>query len=102
MAGNSIRTDTDQVLQIASSLEGLNRDLSNELKNSKQTIDGLADIWQGEAARATITAFDSFSAKYFQTYEDVITQYVKFLRTNVAAGYEETETANIGLADAFK
>lgn len=102
MAGNSIRVNTDQVAQIASNLEGLNKRLTEELTNSKATIDQLANIWEGEAAQATISSFDEFAAKYFQNYEDVITQYVQFLRTNVEQGYFDTETQNIGLADAFK
>lgn len=102
MAGNSIRVNTDQVAQIASNLESLNKRLTDELNNSKATVDQLANIWEGEAAQATISAFDEFAAKYFQNYEDVITQYVQFLRINVDAGYFETETANVGLADAFK
>ena len=88
MAGNNIRVNTDQV--------------SEELTNSKATVDSLASVWEGEAAQATIQAFDDFAAKYFQNYEDIITQYVQFLRTNVEQGYFETETANTGLADAFK
>lgn len=102
MAGNSIRINTDQVNQIASNLERLNTRLTEELKNSKATIDQLANIWEGEAAQATISSFDEFAAKYFQKYENIITQYVRFLRDNVAQGYFDTETQNIGLADAFK
>ena len=102
MAGNSIRVNTDQVAQIASNIEGLNKRLTEELTNSKATIDQLANVWEGEAAQATISSFDEFAAKYFQNYEDVITQYVNFLRTNVEQGYFDTETQNIGLADAFK
>ena len=102
MAGNSIRVNTDQVAQIASNLEGLNKKLTEELTNSKATVDQLANIWEGEAAQATISSFDEFAAKYFQNYEDVITQYVQFLRTNIEQGYIDTETQNIGLADAFK
>ena len=102
MAGNSIRVNTDQVAQIASNIEGLNKRLTEELTNSKATIDHLANIWEGEAAQATISSFDEFAAKYFQNYEDVITQYVQFLRTNIEQGYFDTETQNIGLADAFK
>ena len=102
MAGNSIRVNTDQVAQIASNLETQNKRLTEELQNSKQTIDNLANIWEGEAAQNTISSFDEFAAKYFQNYENVITQYVQFLRQNVEAGYFETETANINLADAFK
>lgn len=102
MAGNSIRVNTDQVAQIASNIENLNKRLTEELTNSKSTIDQLANIWEGEAAQATISSFDEFATKYFKNYDDVITQYVQFLRTNVEQGYFDTETQNIGLADAFK
>lgn len=102
MAGNSIRVNTDQVAQIATNIEDLNNRLTEELTNSKTTVDQLANIWEGEAAQATISSFDEFAAKYFQNYEDIITQYVQFLRTNIDQGYFDTETQNIGLADAFK
>lgn len=102
MAGNSIRVNTDQVAQIASNLEKLNASLSENLTDSKATIDQLANIWEGEAAQATISSFDEFANKYFQNYADIIQQYVSFLRTNVEQGYFETENANISLADAFK
>ena len=101
MAGNSIRISTDQVLQIASDIENLNGQLSEQLASSKATIDQLANIWEGEAAQATISSFDEFASVYFQHYEDVITQYVRFLR-DVSQGYVDTETQNISLADAFK
>ncbi len=102
MPGNSIRVNTDQVAQIATNIENLNKRLTEELTNSKATIDQLANVWEGEAAQATISSFDEFAAKYFQNYEDILNQYVHFLRTNVEQGYFETETQNIGLADAFK
>lgn len=102
MAGNSIRVNTDQVAQIATNIENLNKRLTEELTNSKTTIDQLANVWEGEAAQATISSFDEFAAKYFQNYEDVITQYVQFLRSNIEQGYFDTETQNISLADAFK
>ncbi len=102
MAGNSIRVNTDQVAQIANNLERLNKRLTEELANSKATLHSLESVWEGEAAQATISSFDEFSALYFQEYEDIITQYVSFLRTNVEQGYFDTETQNIGLADAFK
>lgn len=102
MAGNSIRIDTAQVGQIATNIERLNNRLTEELTNSKITIDQLANIWEGEAAQATISSFDEFANKFFQNYENIIAQYVQFLRTNVEQGYFETENANVSLADAFK
>lgn len=62
----------------------------------------LANVWEGEAVRAIISSFDKFAEKYFQNYEDVITQYVQCLRTNIEQGYSDTETQNIGITDAFK
>lgn len=101
MAGQ-IRVNTDQVAQIASSIEALNKKLDDELKTSQNTIKALSSTWEGEASQATVSAFDSFAAKYFQNYYDIIDSYVKFLRTNVEAGYFDTETSNTTLADAFK
>lgn len=102
MAGNSIRINTDQVEQIATNIENLNKRLTEQLTDSKATVDQLSNIYEGEAAQAIISAFDEFANKYFQNYEDVITQYVQFLRTNIAQGYFDTETQNISLAEAFK
>lgn len=102
MAGNSITINTEQVEQIANSIERLNTRLREQLDNCKATIDNLENIWEGDASRETIASFGEFSDKYFQNYQDIITQYVQFLRTNVAQGYFDTETQNISLADAFK
>lgn len=102
MAGNNIRVSTDKVAQIASELENLNKQLSSELQQSKQSVDHLRNVWQGEAADTTIQNFDSFAAKYFNQYEDVINQYVKFLRNNVESGYTIIENQNVRLGQQFK
>lgn len=101
MAGQ-MRINTDQVEQIATNIENLNTKLKTELENSKAVIDGLSSTWEGEAYEATKAAYAEFQNKYFQNYEDVIKQYINFLRTNVAQGYFDTETANTTLADSFK
>ncbi|MBS4212963.1 MULTISPECIES: WXG100 family type VII secretion target [Neobacillus] len=101
MAG-SIKVSTAQVADIANTIERLNQQLLEELKNSQSTIKNLTNTWEGEAAQATVSAYDEFSAKYFQTYYEILDNYVKFLRVNVDQGYFETETANVNLADAFK
>jgi len=101
MAGQ-IKVNTDQVAQIASTIEGLNKDLKESLENSKKIVNGLSNTWEGEASQATISSFNEFANKFFQNYYDVIDNYVKFLRTNVDSGYFETETTNTNLSDAFK
>jgi len=101
MAGH-IKVSTAQVSEIAATIEGLNTRLAEELKTSQNTIKNLSNTWEGEASQATISAYDGFAAKYFQTYHDILDNYVKFLRNNVEQGYFETETANTNLSDAFK
>ena len=101
MAGQ-IKVNTEQVEQIAGTIERLNGQLNDSLKNSQSTINNLKNTWEGQASDATVSSFNDFAEKYFQNYYDIIDQYVKFLRQNVAAGYFQTETANTNLADAFK
>lgn len=99
---SSITISTDEVASIASGIESLNQQLLDTLNESQETIKNLGSIWEGEAYQETLKIYNAFAAKYFQNYHDIINNYVKFLRTNVDAGYVETETANISLADSFK
>lgn len=94
--------DSAQVQAIASSMERDNNELRELLNNSKNTINGLSSVWTGQAAEETRAACEAFSNKFFQTYQDVITQYVTFLRRNVAEQYEQVEQANVRLSDIFK
>lgn len=94
--------NTDQVLAIASQIESDNQQLEQLLNDSKTTLDNLSANWTGAAADQTRASYDAFAGKYFQTYFDVLEQYVKFLRNNVAEQYTQTESANTRLADAFK
>ena len=97
-----IKIDTSQVLAIADRFEGLNNNLQEKLTESQKTVTSLDSVWSGEAANATIEAFNSFATEYFQSYKDLIEQYVQFLRRNVAEGYDSVETTNTTLADSFK
>lgn len=94
--------DTEQVMAIASQIESDNQQLLELLQESKATVDALSSYWQGKASDETRASYESFSGKFFQQYHDVLEQYVKFLRNNVAAQYEQVEQINTQLADAFK
>lgn len=101
MAG-TIKINTDQVEAIATSIENSNKKLKTTLEESQAAIKNLNSTWQGEAAQATVAAYDAFAAQYFQNYYDTIDAYVKFLRQKVEEGYFITENQNTSLADAFK
>ena len=94
--------DTEQVRSIASQIENDNNNLKDLLEQTKATINALSQTWKGQAADETRSSYESFANKFFQQYYDVLDQYVKFLRTNVAAQFEDTEHVNQTLADAFK
>jgi WXG100 family type VII secretion target len=98
----SIKINTDEVLSIASRLETDNTELKSLLERTKATIDSLGSSWTGQSSGATIEAYEEFSNKYFQSYYDVIEQYVKFLREAVVVNYGEVETINTSIADSFK
>jgi len=102
MAMTQITLDSDQVLAIASQIESDNQQLQQLLNDSKASVDSLSSYWTGKASDETRSSYETFANKFFQTYYDVLNQYVKFLRNNVATQYEQTEQVNTQLADAFK
>lgn len=102
MASETIRINTDEVRAIASEIERINGQLKEQLEMGKKQVNNLGNTWTGKAADETKSEFNGFAAKYFQTYYDIIQQYVTFLRRNVAEGYDETENANTSLAEHFK
>lgn len=97
-----ITLDTEQVLAIARQIENDNKQLKQLLDDSKSSIDALSSVWTGQAAEETRKSYEGFANKFFQTYYDVLDQYVKFLRTNVSEQYSQVEQVNTSLADAFK
>lgn len=94
--------DTEQVRSIATQIENDNNSLKEKLEQTKATINALSQTWTGTASDETRSSYEGFANKFFQQYYDVLDQYVKFLRTNVAEQYEQTEQANTKLSDAFK
>jgi len=102
MAMTGMTLDTEQVLAIAGQITSDNEQLRQLLEDSKSTVDSLSSYWTGKAADETKASYDSFATSFFQTYYEVLEQYVKFLRDNVAAQYEQTEQVNTQIADAFK
>ena len=99
---SQITIDSEQVLGIASQIESDNQQLQQLLEESKAAVDSLSSYWTGTASESTRASYEIFAGKFFQTYYDILNQYVKFLRTNVAAQYEQTEQVNTKLSDAFK
>jgi len=97
-----ITLSSEQVLQIAAEIHSDNVELLELLKTSKATVDSLSSYWTGTAASETQSSYEAFANQYFDSYYNILEQYVEFLRVNVAEHYEETERVDTQLADAFK
>ena len=97
----SISFDSELVMQTAQQMEGDNQELKRLLEDSKNTIENLRSYYNGPDADATYTAYQEFSNKFFQSYYDVLDQYVKFLRAAVQ-NYTETTSVNTSIADAYR
>lgn len=98
MAGR-MTIDSGEVLATASRINQLNDELNDLLLDTQKRIHLLGNSFTGEAADATIAAFDGFAAKYFASYYEMLRRYVQFLRTSVAEGYSQTQKKNVGLAN---
>ena len=102
MAGTRTTVSPEEVRAIAGKLEQDNQKLKDLLEESKKTIEGTRNYYTGDSGEATREAYNGFAAKYFQSYYEVIEQYTKFLRNQVAQQYEQVENANKQLAQSFQ
>lgn len=100
MAGE-IRISTEEVAISATSIENLNKKLNDKLLEAQNAIKALGATWQGEAYDETLASFNLFASKYFESYKELIDNYVKFLRERVEQGYFQTEVKNTDLANQF-
>lgn len=94
----ALNINTSIIRTTAKTLAAKNTELLDTLKASKNTVDSLRDVWTGSAATATIGAYDAFAAKYFESYHQMLNEYVKFLNNVAGAGYETTESKVKNLA----
>lgn len=100
MAGE-IRISTEEVALSATSIESLNNKLNDKLLEAQAVIKALGQTWEGEAYDTTLASFNTFAGKYFESYKELIDDYVKFLRERVEQGYFKTEVRNENLASQF-
>ena len=95
----AMRVNTEVIRHTASTISSLNSQLFDTLQNSHAAVKSLSGVWTGEAATATIQAYDKFATTYFEEYRDMLDQYVKFLNVAAGEGYEQTEQAITRKAD---
>jgi WXG100 family type VII secretion target len=100
MQGQNV-VQTEEILNLANKIEKNNNNINTTLKAVKTEVDNLSRSWSGEAATATTQAVDSFAAEYYDKYKEMIEQYVDYLRTSAAEGFETTESSNQNIGQGF-
>ncbi len=83
----------------ASKIKGTNDCLLDDLHNIQKMINGLSGDWESNSAVTTRNAITAMEAK-FQSYYDVVDNYVKFLR-NAASQFREVESGLDSRAQDF-
>lgn len=83
----------------AQSIAGYNTNLLDRLHDIQNLINSLAGEWESDSASAIREKITGMEGR-FQSYYDVVDNYVKFLR-NTAAEYKATESTNTANANEF-
>ncbi len=100
--GNDVKMDTDAVTTIADNIAILNGDMKDRFNELSKAVDKLHGSWEGKAAETCIGKFKDIDSAYSESRYTVINNVVLFLKQQIGEGYEETEKANVSLADYFK
>lgn len=83
--------NSEVIRSTANEIKKQNESIFATLQSSQAAVASLSSVWKGQAAEATIGAYNDFASKYFMQYRDDLDRYVKFLNVEAASGYEETE-----------
>lgn len=95
----AIRIDTAAIESAASTISALNGELEATLQESQSNVQSLSSVWSGAAAEATIGSYNSFAAKYFADYKQLLDDYVVFLRQVAVGNYNAVETQNTNMSE---
>lgn len=74
----SSQITNEQILSMASQLKNDVHELQQVLSDSKALVDRI-----GQTSKETRDIYDSFAAKFYQRYRDILDEYAKFLRKSV-------------------
>lgn len=98
---STIYVDTGQIAQAASNVERLNGSLESKLEPVTEAVNRVRNTWDGAAADAVVSYYNGSLRPILDAQKLNIQNFVQFMKTCAAAGYEQTEEASTSLADAF-
>ena len=105
---NGIRVNTEtlkytaEVLSLAENINAINNNISNALEKVTSAMNSLNGSWSGAAGERAVSMFNSINSGCIEVQRVAIADYANFLKQRISGGYEQIETINISLSDAFK
>ena len=103
---DNIKIDTDKVRETANLISSNNQKLDNEFKPVENAISYLENGWVSPAKDFCVSKFNKLKTTYIGSSStsrySSIEEYVRFLREYIGDVYDEVESDNTSLADAFK
>ncbi|MBR4626790.1 MAG: hypothetical protein IKO47_03695 [Ruminococcus sp.] len=94
--------NTTEVKALANDIENLNEKISDSASEPSNAVSRLGSSWEGAAGTKAVSLFNSIKSNCMEAQYKIIADYIRFLRERVALGYEEVETKNTSLSEAFK
>lgn len=94
--------NTDEVTSLAGNIDTSNNNIANALDNVTSAMNRLKGSWNGAAGERAAALFNELNSRCIDVQRLAISDFANFLRQRVASGYEQVETANTKLSDAFK
>ena len=95
----AIKINTGAIENAAGIINNLNAELEATLQESQANVKALSSVWSGPAAEATISSYDTFAAKYFAEYKQLLDDYVVFLRQVASGNWSAVESQNTNLSE---
>ena len=97
-----VKINTDVVITTSEKLKLLNEEMRDGFNSVQKAIIQLNNSWDGSASEATISKFNEIKVKFCDARYIVLNNYANFLLNQVGEGYNQTEKANVSLAEQFK
>ena len=94
---SALQVDTAAMLAAADAFDQLYVRAEKALKEMRGGMESCR--WESPAGAQTKQAYAAFQDKYTERYLGMLRNYALFLRKMAAEGYEQTENANVTLAD---
>lgn len=97
-----IRVNTSIVVQAASRIGSINNTIRNDFTSVVTEMNSLGTHWRGQASERAMAQFNSIRGAFVNNRHTVMDNYCRFLHQQVGAGYDDTESSNVRLAEKFK